>query len=184
MDTVPVYTPPEETKKLSRFLGKFTNRRTILIVGAILVLFGAGWLFRNVAIDFFRGRASDIQPTLVPIPRAIPPPVVCKPDTQNAQPEQLVVLTATGGTGSYEWYAPKSNQLIGKGTNFSVSYPHVPVVGTTVITRSILVISATRTDRCDVVVQYPACQPRPACLNLVPSCDIPEPAGGWCPILQ
>lgn len=27
----------------------------------------------------------------------------------------------------------------------------------------------------------PTCQPRPACLDAVPSCDIAEPADGWCP---
>ena len=34
---------------------------------------------------------------------------------------------------------------------------------------------------CPPQLVCPSCQPRPACLDAVPSCDIAEPADGWCP---
>jgi uncharacterized repeat protein (TIGR01451 family) len=71
-------------------------------------------------------------------------PLTCSPANQNANVDETVNFSATGGTGSYSWSSPGSPST-GAGANFSSSF-------STPGTKSVTVTSGTQTATCSVSV--------------------------------
>lgn len=63
-------------------------------------------------------------PTTTPAPSATPGPqtLACVPSSRVVAPGQEVIFTATGGTGTYQWSAPRATTSAGTGTSFSTRY--------------------------------------------------------------
>lgn len=95
-------------------------------------------------------------PPVAPPPVAPPPPpaLVCTPASQNAQINQSVQITASGGTGTYTWSAPGSSVFTPNASKVTVAY-------STSGTKKVTVTSGSQSRTCDVVVAQPAPPPPP-----------------------
>lgn len=72
-------------------------------------------------------------------------PLICTPSSQSAGINQSVSLRVSGGSGSYSWNAPGSQNLNGRGDSVSLRYPTSGL-------KSITVSSAGQTATCFVQV--------------------------------
>ncbi len=72
-------------------------------------------------------------------------PVSCSPASSSVNVNQVDVLTATGGNGTYSWSGPNLNITNSAGNQFAVSYP-------TANTYPITVSSAGLSAQCNVAV--------------------------------
>ena len=120
-------------------------RKIVLIV--VVVLLGGGfvaWWLAGFSLDFSRFFAAEqstdigtddgnlFSPT--PMPFSTPPTslVSCAPATQTISVVQVATLTATGGTGTYQWFAPNgvvqssggqiNSEQTGTGDQITVTY--------------------------------------------------------------
>lgn len=143
----PIYTPLEPPKESGPF-GALQQHARALIIGVIIVfLLGAGVIYNQVVIDFFRGKAA-------PTP-GVPAPVSCSPSTQTVGFRQAASLTASGGDGAtYEWYAPGCGPFNATGKTFTTTCLNVFVPRGTLGPQifDVLLISTTRTAKCQIVV--------------------------------
>lgn len=73
--------------------------------------------------------------------------LTCSPSTQNATPGQTVLLTASGGSGTYSWVAPTGSPNSGTGSSFNSSFPSTGSPHTVRLTDSTLGVVT-----CQVVV--------------------------------
>ncbi len=71
--------------------------------------------------------------------------VVCVPDYQEADINENVTVSATGGTGSYSWSAPNGSPSTATGSSFTTKY-------STTGTKTITVTSGNKSDTCTVKV--------------------------------
>jgi len=103
-----------------------TTRKAIFIVLGVVffALLGAWWYF-GFSLDFMRFFAAEpdvTSPTPTVTADAWGRRVVCAPATQTVAPGAAATLTATGGSGTYEWFAPQGSPKEGVGSTFTVTY--------------------------------------------------------------
>lgn len=63
--------------------------------------------------------------TLTATPTATPNPVVCSPLNQTRYPNEVAVINAAGGDGTFSWNAAAGSPTSGSGSSFGVTYSAV-----------------------------------------------------------
>ena len=76
---------------------------------------------------------------------ALPISLTCSPSTQTVAVNQPAVLTASGGSGTYNWIAFVASVTSGTGTSFTTSYA---LAGT----KAIVLGDGLTTTSCQVIV--------------------------------
>lgn len=73
--------------------------------------------------------------------------LICSPSSQSVAANQVASFSASGGSGSYTWYAPNSSQASGSGSYFHTSYSQ-SVFGS----QTVIVSSGSQTANCNVQI--------------------------------
>ena len=113
-------------------------RRTILIsIGVLIAVLLGAWWISGFSLDFMKFFAATPEVT-APTQQQVNTPSVnvvsggqvrCSPETQSTAAGQAVTLTASGGDGTYTWFAPRATDAAGKdingvtGASITFSYP-------------------------------------------------------------
>jgi hypothetical protein len=138
-----------------------TTRRIVLGSIAVLLIGGiAAWWFSGFSLEFMRFFAAEETPpfTLTPSPTptigadlGIPEIVTCAPLRQTVAVDEPAAVTAAGGGGPYEWFAPNGT-INGSGSQITVTYT---TVGTKKVTVQTTRANSTEVDSvaCTVVVE-------------------------------
>lgn len=95
---------------------------------------------------------AKLQPTAAPATK-----LSCTPKTRQAQPNQQLTFSASGGTGNYSWIAQGGNpaiQLTGTGNSFTTSF-------VTIGTKTVQLNDGQSADSCTVYVGVAAPTPQP-----------------------
>ena len=107
------------------------TRQTILVsILLLLVAGGAVWWYLGFSFDFSRffAASTDVASPAAVVTTMAPPQsivVSCAPETQSVKLGAPVSVTAAGGDGSYEWFAPAGTPNTGSGNSFSTVYEGV-----------------------------------------------------------
>jgi len=107
------------------------TRQTLMVSIAILLIAGvAVWWYFGFSIDFMRffAASTDVTAPAGVVASEAPPAsivVSCAPETQNVKLGISATVSATGGNGTYEWFAPMGTPATGTGASFSVIYAGV-----------------------------------------------------------
>lgn len=89
---------------------------------------------------------TPTPPTPTPLP--VPLPLVVTPATQTVPPNVSAVLHASGGVGTYSWYAEGGSPVSGTGANFGTIFTNAstsPITKTVYLTSGLVTTSATVT---------------------------------------
>lgn len=109
------------------------RKTAITVLGVVLVVALAAWWYSGFSLDFMRFFAAEPSPTPTPtatlsqtptpttstilVPAVVNPPIPavvtlrCAPETQAVAVGVSAKLTATGGGGTYQWYAPDASPM-------------------------------------------------------------------------
>ncbi len=120
------------------------TRQTILVsIAILLVAVLALWWYFGFSLEFMKFFAADsattntattsASPTVSPLGDNSTASVVvaCSPRLQSVKTGVAAQFTASGGSGSYEWFAPSGTPDTGTAKDFSVVYT---VAGTKKVT--------------------------------------------------
>ncbi len=105
-------------------------------------------------VTITRGTETATCQAIVTAP---PAAVQCSPNTQNRFTDEVAIINAAGGNGTFSWSAPSGNPNTGSGSSFGVSYANPG-------TYNAVVTSNGESATCQVVVST-----RPAGLVCLPS---------------